>query len=153
MSSAIIFFSTSILLSILTFSSASMNGMYIARTINEMSPDVLSNSIYFIDYVGQYKDPYYYPPKAIEDINSYIQKSLKGKINKYKISIVFYQRNKETGKYELSQWDYNNEVKKIDIYFECTYNKFFNYHTKTCFELGGEIRWVIKLLNILKIVF
>lgn len=141
------------MIAIMSFSGIAMKGMFISRTFNELTPNHVSNSILHIDYSGTYFEPCYNPTIFKEEVNAYFKKTLKGEIDKYKIGFVYYKYDKTNKKYVYCSGSYTERIKKIDLYFECQYNKIFTFKGKGSFEVTEKDLWLIKLLNILKIVF
>lgn len=135
MTSSILYFSMSIMIAIMSFSGIAMKGMFISRTFNELTPNHVSNSILHIDYSGTYFEPCYNPTIFKEEVNTYFKKTLKGEIDKYKIGFVYYKYDKTNKKYVYCSGSYTERIKKIDLYFECQYNKIFTFKGKGSFEV------------------
>lgn len=135
MISSILYFSMSVMITIMSFSGIAMKGMYISRTFNELTPNHVSNSILHIDYSGTHLEPCYNPTIFKEEVNAYFKKTLEGEIDKYKIAFIHYKIDKASNNYIYCTGSYTERIKKIDIYFECQYNKIFTFKGKGSFEV------------------
>lgn len=138
MTSSILYFVMSIMLTIISFSGISMKGMYISRTFNELTPDHVSNAILHIDYSGTHLEPCYNSKIFQREVKDYFAKTLEGKIDKYKIGFVHYKIDKNTNKYVYCSGSYSDWIKKIDVYFECTYGGIFKFEGKGSFEVSSK---------------
>ena len=138
MISSIMYFSMSVMITIMSFSGVAMKGMYISRTFNELTPDHVSNAILRIDYSGTHLEPCYNSEIFKKEIKTYFEKTLINKIDKYKIGFVHYQFDTSSNKYIYCSGGYSDRIKKIDVYFECTYNIFFTFKGKGSFEVTGD---------------
>lgn len=138
MTSSILYFAMSVMITIMSLSGIAMKGMFISRTFNELTPNHVSNAILHINYAGTYFESCYHPTIFKEEVNSYFKKTLEGEIDKYKIAFVHYEFDKETNKYVYCSGSTIDNVKKIDLYFECKYNKIFTFKGKGSFEVTDK---------------
>lgn len=131
MMGAILFFSLTTMMTITSVSMFSINGNYIRRTFYEMSPDVVSNSVFLVSTNGLY-DPHFNKEKLEQCVNYYLKINLKNIIDKYEIGFVYMKEN--NGTYYI---DYSRYPKIVDIAFKCKYNKIFSFSGVISFNAYG----------------
>lgn len=131
MTSSIIYFSMAIMMSVISISTTSMNGNYIRRTFYEMSPDVVSKSVFTIGPNGYYK-PHFNKEILEECVVNYLNLNLKPKINRYKIGFSYLKV--VNGEYFI---DYEKFPQIVDIAFSCEYNLLYKFEGKINFHAGG----------------
>lgn len=127
----ILFFSLTIMTTIVSTSVFSINGNYIRRTFYEMPPDVVSSAVFLVSTNGLY-DPHFNKDKLEETIKEYLSISLSNIIDKYQIGFVYIQEKND--KYYI---DYSRYPKIVDITFKCVYNKVFNFEGTINFRASG----------------
>ena len=131
MSGVIIFFSSSIMVSLLTLFLMSGVGMKIKRVVKNLPLSIVENSIEYEIEEAPF-DCYYHKDKLEVGIKNYLNLNLKNTLDSYKISFFYFKINdKNEIKIDMSEYP-----KAFQVHFVAKYYHSFKVDSFTTFSIG-----------------
>lgn len=129
MVSSLLYFSYFLITSSIYVFSLSINGMYINRVFKTMPVALFKVSTISIDETGKF-EPSFNKTLLEMNVKTYLSKSLKSKIDTYKISFSYLEKDNNERKIT-----YEPYPTCVNVHFNCKYNKVFDYDGYMKYEI------------------